>query len=246
MPDPDPFFRKVWLIALEKSIAEGRVSQECLLRVKRQDADMEALPVTHISSSTSVDPSTSDSAELSTSTSQESDDIFAGMVGNEKFQRWKAEVIHKGAVLKLLLAKEEFSMGNHAPSLGSNTIPLPGTNPASGSVKVSTNHITGLPAIHPPTDRGNQNPLGSGDPFLSYIQSRERHLMFSSSRTPARHSSEVRGPVRWMKVNLGNYSTFELADDRFHNAGKPRPWNPEKGARNYPYPRNRCQVDRSW
>jgi len=232
-------------MALERFGAEAVLPKDPILEIKQGDKtnNGELLSSTgstpnsvdpHISDPSTSGSNTSDSGEQSSTGSPHvGKEFFAKMAGDAKFQQWKVEVAGKESVSGPPVAKKEFRTGGQAPSLKSHNDPLPEAKRAQDSVGTGTDSTTRRTALGSPTIKGKQTLSNSGS-LLLYIRSREDNPMFSSSCTPSKHSSENPClPGRWIKVNLGNYLDFELADNRFENVGKPRAWNPGETALGY-------------
>ncbi|KAG0640939.1 hypothetical protein HOY80DRAFT_999722 [Tuber brumale] len=250
MSNPDPLFKKVWFTALEKSIAEGMFSQDRLLKMKkREETCNQESSVPHASTSTLPNSDICDSHKLSgnVTSSAEGDDIISRIAGNEKFRRWKAEMAHKEAVRGTLPTRKMLDMGSKGQCSSLHTTSYSNANTTVlGSLELTRRRATSSSDLTYPTGGRGPSRFTSGD-LESYIRFIERSPMFSSSRTPARHSSEVRGRLRWIKINLGNYSGFELAANRFEDVGNPRPGDPAKRTcqSNHPSPDNSCEVNTS-
>jgi len=244
MSDSDQIFNNVWLTALEKFGAEAVFSKDPTPEMNEGgEANNQELLSSPGSIPNTVDPRIGDSnisgfnisdsgRQSSAETPQAGKGTFAEAAGNANFQPRKAEVVGKETMRRPQVTEKEFDTGGQAQSPKSDIVPPPKANQAQDSVDTGMGCTTCHTTPDSLTSKGKQSPSNSRN-LLSYIRSREDDPMFSSSRTPSCHSSETRGPVRWIKVNLGDYSAFELADNRFENIGKPRAWNPGEVVLNY-------------
>ncbi|KAG0135522.1 hypothetical protein HOY82DRAFT_536694 [Tuber indicum] len=241
MSNPDPLFKKLWFIALEKSIEEGMFSQDQLLEIKKREEDHnKQLEVSQELASTLPDSSIIDCGKPpvdDTCQAQSNDlDIIARIAADEKFLRWKAEMVQKEATRDALTIRKKLNMESKQQSPRTNTTFHSNANTAvSGSLAITSHGGTSFSSVNYPISENKPSSLSFSN-IESYIKILESNPIFSASRTPARHSSETRRHPRCIRVNLGNYSGFKLADNQFENVRKRNSKDVEQGVCQPKYP----------